>query len=121
MKTTSKTKPSSQKDLNDLAAQVAVINPMAGAVCIASWLEIMTEGTRFASERFQRNLEVQRALLASKSVEEIMSVQAEFYRSAIEQYVNEVNRLADLVSKATAAATEEATASRARRYDDIPL
>lgn len=104
-----------------MATQFAALNPLGNAAGMAGWMEVMTESARFAAERFQKDLATHRALLNCRSVEDMMQVQSEFYRNAIEQYSSEISRLGEMMSKATAQSVDEMTKPRARSYDDIPV
>ncbi len=121
MKKKPETTPIPDTNWTEMATQLAALNPFGGAVGMSGWVEVMTESTRFAAERFRKDLATQQALLNCKSVDEILRVQSEFYRNAIEQYTSELNRLGKMMSKATAQSMDEMTKSRARSYDDVPV
>lgn len=93
----------------------------ASPVAMQAWLEVFSESARFISDRMQQDLETQRAMLACKSPAELMQVQAEFYKAAMDQYAREAARLYEMMAKATQGSLREAGAPSSRGYDDVPL
>ncbi len=73
------------------------INPVASK----GWLDIMSESARFIADRLQQDLNAQKAMLACKTPAELLQVQSEFYKSAMEQYTEEYTRLYKMMSAAT--------------------
>jgi hypothetical protein len=91
----------------------------AGSVAIQAWMDMGTETLRFVWDRLQQDMKTQKAMLACTSLEEIQKVQAEFFRSAQDQYAAEARKMQEMLGKATTAGM---TASiRPRRYDDVPV
>jgi hypothetical protein len=98
----------------------AVGLPMAvGSVAVRAWMDMGTEAVRFVWDRLQQDIKTQQAMLACKSLEEIRKVQAEFFKSAQDQYAAEAQRMLEMIGKATTG--RMADAGEARRYDDVPL
>lgn len=91
----------------------AAVNPMAAFNPAAAkvWQDILTESARFMTERLQKDMETQKAMLACKSPAELMQVQADFYQQAMSDYSEEANRMFQLMSQTGAK----------RGYDDVPL
>lgn len=88
---------------------------------MAGWPDLITENVRFLSDRVQQNLEAQRAFLACRSADEILHLQTEFHRKAMEQYAAQAERVMRSMLMTTAQVMEKTTTLQARRYDDVPL
>jgi hypothetical protein len=86
---------------------------------VESWQEIATEWGRFVTDRLQRDMETQRAMLDCRSPSELLKVQTEFYQTAIQQYSEETMRLMQMMSEA--AGKSMSGMKTARKYDDVPL
>ncbi|MCU0904134.1 MAG: phasin family protein [Tabrizicola sp.] len=115
----SKPKTESQATTDDAAA-VAKGSPMAvGSAAMQAWMDMGNEMVRFVWDRLQQDLKTQQAMLACTSLEEIRQVQAEFFKSAQEQYAAEAQKMLAMMGKATMARV--APTGEARRYDDVPL
>jgi hypothetical protein len=115
----SKPKTESQTATDDTAA-FAKGSPMAaGSVAMQAWMDMGNEMVRFVWDRLQQDIKTQQAMLACTSLEEIHKVQAEFFKSAQEQYAAEAQRMLEMIGKATTAGV--APTAEARRYDDVPL
>ncbi len=81
------------------------------AAPMAAWMEVMQESARFITDRLQTDIETQQAMLACRTPAELMQVQTEFFQTAMQQYAEEAQRLAQIMSRA----------SHTRGYDDVPL
>lgn len=105
-----RTKPQDKKtqDPKAMADAMTAFTPMAAGV----WQEIMQESARFVTERLQKDLETQQAMLSCKSPAELLQLQADFFQSALSDYTEEATRMLKLMSK---------TGGASREYDDIPL
>jgi hypothetical protein len=114
--TKSARKTTAKPDTMALASAMAAANPAA-----RMWLDIMTESTRFVSERLQNDLETQRAMLRCQSPADLMQVQSEFFRKAMEQYSSEAQRLYEIMTEATGDTTKDVKTGTRRGYDDIPI
>ncbi len=79
---------------------------------IDSWQEIATEWGRFVTDRLQKDIETQRAMLDCRSPSELMKVQTEFYQTAIQQYSEETMRLMQMMSEAAGKTMSSTTSSR---------
>ena len=114
--TKSAKKTTAKPDTQALTSAMAAGNPAA-----RMWLEIMTESTRFVSERLQNDLETQRAMLRCQSPADLVQVQSEFFRKAMEQYSSEAQRLFQIMTEATGDTVKDTKTSTKRGYDDIPV
>ena len=94
-------------DATDPAAAMAAFNPLAAKV----WQDIMEESVRFMTERLEKDVETQKAMLNCKSPTELMQVQADFYQEALSDYTEQTTRMLKLMSQTGAK----------RSYDDVPL
>ncbi len=112
----SKKKTATKGDSNAKApSAMMAVTPEA----MESWQEIATEWGRFVTDRLQKDIETQRAMLDCRSPSELMKVQTEFYQTAIQQYSEEAMRLMQMMSEA--AGKTVTSASTRRKYDDVPL
>lgn len=95
-------------------------SPMAvGSVAVQAWMDMGSEAVRFLWDRLQQDMKTQQAMLACTSLEEIRKVQADFFKSAQDQYADEARKMLDMIGKATTAGF--AAPGKARRYNDVPL
>ena len=86
-----------------------------------AWSEIMSEGARFLSKRLQEDLETQKALLACRTPADVVQVQTEFFRKAMEQYTAETQRMFEIMTGAIEEAVKEAGTGTKRDFDDVPV
>lgn len=100
-----------------MLASMMAVNPVAAK----AWMELCSESARFMSERLQQDLDTQKAMLSCKSPTDLMKLQTEFYRNAIQDYTAEATRLFEIFSNATKDTVDEVRAGHARSYDDVPL
>jgi len=110
--TKSARKTTPKPDTEALASAMAAGNPAA-----RMWLDIMAESIRFVSERLQNDLETQRAMLRCKSRADLVQLQSEFFRSAVEQYTSEGQRMFDILTEATENAVKDRKTDTKRGYD----
>jgi hypothetical protein len=95
-------------------------SPLAvGNAAIQSWMDMSTEAVRFVWDRLQQDIKTQQAMLACTNLEQIQKVQAEFFKSAQDQYAAEARKMLAMIGQATTAGM--ATSTLARKYDDVPL
>ncbi|MFN4129827.1 MAG: phasin family protein [Paracoccaceae bacterium] len=85
---------------------------------VQAWMDMANETVRFVWDRLQQDIEAQKAMVACKSVEEMLKIQAEYLTVAQEQYTTAAGRMLDLMGSATSAGL---TDSKARRFDDVPV
>ena len=92
------------KGVSEMTAAMMAMNPVAAK----AWKEIMAEGTRFLTERLQKDFETQKAIMACKTPADLMQVQSEFFKTAMEQYSDEANRFYKMMTQAMDEAVEGA-------------
>lgn len=109
--------PEKEAGTDAMTAAMIALNPFA----TTAWTDILTESTRFVSDRLQQDLEAQRAILACRTPDELMDVQAKFFKEAMTQYLDEATRLYEMMSKATEDTLKDTHFGTARRYDDVPV
>lgn len=114
--TRSASKPTAKPGTSALTGAMAAGHPAA-----RMWLDIMSESTRFVSERLQNDLETQQALLRCKNPAELVRLQSEFFRKAVEQYTSEAHRLFEIMTGAATEAAKGVRSPYSRGYDDVPL
>ena len=100
-----------------LTKAMMAINPVG----TKAWLDIMSEGRRFMMERLQQDLETQKALLTCKTPMELLEVQSDFIKTAMEQYADEAMRLCKAMNEAREKTLEDARSGLSREYDDVPV
>ena len=101
----------------DMTAAMMAANPALAK----SWATLMNESARFLSERLQKDLDAQKALLACKTPAEVVEVQTEFFRKAMTDYSDEAQRMFKIMTGAGEEAVKEAKSSSRRGYDDVPV
>jgi len=115
-------KPSKMQAKADDVAPAMKTGLMAvNPVSTKAWLEIMSESTRFVMDRLQQDLDTQKAMLACNGPAELLQVQSEFFKVAMEQYTDEATRLYGMMSNATEDTIRDAQSGHSRSYDDVPL
>lgn len=63
------------------------------------WMAVGNELLEFGKSRLDRSLEMSRAMAQTTSLNEAIDVQAKFTRSAMQDYLSEANKLADLSTR----------------------
>lgn len=100
-----------------LPAAMMAVSPVAAR----AWLSFMSESARFLTKRLQQDLNTQKAMLACKSPAELLGVQADFLKTAMDQYSDYATRLYETMTPATADAIQNMRIGPSRRYDDVPF
>ncbi len=79
-------------------AAIPHLDPLfqAGNRLIEGWMAVGSELLEFGKSRIDRSLEMSRAMAQTTSLNEAMDVQAKYTRSAVQDYLSEANKLADL-------------------------
>lgn len=103
--------------VSDLTTAMMGGNPAAAKV----WADIMTESTRFVSDRLQQDVETQHAMLRCKTPADVVQLQSAFFQKAIEQYTDEAKRLFEIMTDATEGAVKDTKSGKSRGYDDVPV
>ena len=115
-----RTKVSSNKAPSSSAAPsfaMSLVSP-AGT---AQWIEIMAGSGRFISQRLEEDLKTQQAFLGCKAPAEVMQVQTEYFKTAVEQYSAEAGRVLKIMTDPMSSALLSPRSMFARGYDDVPL
>jgi hypothetical protein len=113
--------PKDERQIDRRESFVSVtVSPMAvGTAAMQAWMDVGAEAVRFVWDRLQQDIKTQQAMLGCTSLDQMQKVQAEFFRSAQDQYAAEGRRMMEMVGKAATAGW--AGSGLARRYDDVPL
>ena len=104
-------------DVPPVAAAAIAVNPIGAK----AWVDLMTEGARFMTDRLKRDLELQKKMLACDSPAALLELQTEFFTDAMGQYADEASRYMQMMFKASKDIVEDAQTGHKRNYDDIPL
>lgn len=99
-----------------IAAMMA-INP----VFSKAWLDLMNEGVRFMTERLRRDFELQARLLSCRTPADLMQVQSDFMKLAMEQYAEEASRYFKMASKSAEDIKDDVEHGHKRAYNDVPV
>jgi hypothetical protein len=120
MTNTSNKAPQSKTDPIATAVEnMIALNPMQGGVLKAMYT-MGTETMAFLSSRMQHDIETQKALLTCKTLEDLQSVQARFYKKALEDYSTAASKMMGIIS-ASSGDVGSPLPSTKRAYDDVPL
>jgi hypothetical protein len=87
----------------------------------APWFDTMTKSGRFVARRLEEDMKAQQALLACSTPEDVLRVQADYYRTAIAQYSAETGRIVEVYLGAMGGPFAKSRSPFAREYDDVPL
>lgn len=90
-----------------------------GSLAAQAWMDFGAEAARFAWDRLQQDIKTQQAMLSCTTLEEARTIHADFVTAAQVQYAAEARKLLEMMQQATTSGLT--LASRARRYDDVPL
>jgi hypothetical protein len=101
------------------AAMATIIS--ANPVFAQAWMDMMSEGARFMTERLRTDFETQQALMSCKTPAEFMEIQSQFLSTAMQQYADQAARVMDMAMGATKDIAEDVTSGHSRDYDDIPI
>jgi hypothetical protein len=115
-----KSKPKTAQDTTgttEFASAMMAINPKA----MEAWVEIMNDSASFVADRFQKDLETQKALLACRTPSELMRIQSEFVKDAVAEYTAQTTRMFEKISKAAGNSLKDSAIAKSRGYDDVPL
>lgn len=114
-----KAKPAAQMDNGTTAAAAAMMATYP--VAAKAWMDVLSEGARFMTDRLRQDMETQRALLSCGTPAELLRLQSEFVTTAMQQYAEETTRLVSMMTEAVKDSAEEASRPHKRGYDDVPL
>ena len=79
-------------------AALASLEPLfqASNRLFEGWMAVSTEMLEFGKNRFDRGLEISKAIAQSTSLTEAIDLQATYTRSIMQDYVSEAQKIADL-------------------------
>lgn len=88
----------------DPASFAANLEPFfqAGTKALDAWRVVSEELLEFGKARLTRNLEMSRKVTQSASLDKAIEVQADFARAAMQDYIAETGKLAELGTRAMA-------------------
>ena len=101
----------------EMVNAMMVVNPAAAKV----WGEIMSEGMRFMADRWQHDMDTQKAMMACRTPVELMGVQMDFVQKAVGQYGESAMRMYSIMSAAGEDMSKGSWSSFSRKYDDVPI
>src|SRR5690348_14798850 len=80
------------------AAALTTFDPFfqAGNRLFEGWMAVGSEMLEFGKSRFDRGIEMSKAIAQSSSVNEALDLQATYTRSLVQDYVSEAQKIADL-------------------------
>ena len=87
----------------------------------AQWIELMKESGRFIAQRLEEDLKTQKAFFECKTPADVMQVQTNYYKTAVEQYSAEAGRIFEFMSGSISGPLASSRSMFARGYDDVPL
>jgi hypothetical protein len=79
-------------------AAMTTLDPLIQASnrLLEGWMAVSSEMLEFGKSRFDRSVEMSKALAQSSSFNEALDLQATYTRSIVQDYVNEAQKIADL-------------------------
>ena len=98
-------------------ATMMAVNP----VMAKAWMDLMSEGTRFLTDRLQRDIAFQQRMLACRDPMEFMQLQTEFVRDTMEQYAEEASRAFKMAFQSAEEIEEDVRHGHKRAYNDVPV
>ena len=99
------------------AAAAIAINPIVAK----AYVDLMSESARFMTERLQRDMDLQKEMLACKSPAALLDIQSRFFKETMAHYTEEASRYMQMISNASQDIVEDAKSGHSRGYDDVPL
>jgi hypothetical protein len=81
-----------------VGAALTTFDPIfqAGNRLLEGWMAVSSEMLEFGKNRFDRGLEMSKAIAQSSSFNEALDLQATYTRSIVQDYVSEAQKIADL-------------------------
>jgi hypothetical protein len=114
-------KTDSPADTGPAATFVMDMPLMVGTAAMQAWMQIGADAVRFVADRLQQDLKTQQAILACTSLAEMQKLQAEFFKTAQDQYAAEARRMMEMAGKAATAGVAPGPTSGPLGYDDVPV
>jgi hypothetical protein len=112
-----KTSPESAIEVPAGVAAMMAVNP----VMAKAWMDMMSEGTRFLTDRLQRDMAFQVRLLACRDPMEAMQMQTEFVRETMQQYADEASRVFKMAFQSADDIGEDVSHGHKREHNDVPV
>jgi len=112
-----KTQPQPEVEVPAAVAGMMAVNP----IMAKAWMDMMTECSRFVTERLQRDMELQQRLLACRTPLELMQVQQAFLQETMDQYTEEAARAFKMMFKSASDIEDDVRTGHKRAYNDIPV
>lgn len=80
------------------AAPLPSLDPLfqAGNRLLEGWMAVSSEMLEFSRNRFDRSLEMSKAMAQSTSLNEAIDLQTTYTRSIVDDYVSEAHKIVDL-------------------------
>ncbi|MGY9045825.1 hypothetical protein P775_06940 [Puniceibacterium antarcticum] len=94
---------------------------VSSAPTLAAWSELLTLGNKTMADAIQQVMEAQKALFACRTAQDVMVLQSQFMRNAIEQYMSQAKRLTEKTSATTKQTLGAQEIGHKRKFDDVPL
>ncbi len=110
---TSGSKSKSKNEVPMMMQGFAALNPDAATKS----LELMSSGVQFMSMRLDHTLKAQKDLLSCTTPAEVLNVQTDYVKTAIEHYMMATQGVMDLMGEQMRAGAS----GTKRGYDDVPL
>lgn len=104
-------------------AHAGMVAAMAAfsTVATTAWFDMMQESMRFVTERLEKDLEAQRAMLACRTPQELMQAQSDFMQKAFTDYTEETRRMMELMGVALRVDIRDTAPTTRRNFDDVPV
>lgn len=109
-----------EKTAPDHAGMVAAMAAFSPAAATA-WFDMVQESMRFMTERLEKDLEAQRAMLACTTPQELMQVQSDFMQKAFADYSEETRRMMEILGVSMNVTVKDSVPTTRRGYDDVPV
>jgi hypothetical protein len=80
------------------AVALTALDPLLQASnrLLEGWMAVSSEMLEFSKTRFDRGLEMSKAIVQSSTLNEALDLQATYTRSIVQDYVSEAQKIADL-------------------------
>ena len=106
-------------------APVDAVQPFlsAGNALVQGWMTLNSALVDFTQSRFRQNIELGQALASSKTIDDMAALQSDFARAAIQQYVDQTEKMLKLGAKTvtdSVAAAQQGARAPASAAEVIP-
>ncbi len=86
---------------------------------LEGWMAVSSEIFEFGKSRFERGLEMSRAMAQSTSLNEAIEVQTKYTRSIMQDYLSEANKIADFSTRSLLDSFSNLQQARDKQTRDI--